>query len=70
MFSIWFGIFLVRISTKKAAKQEDSATSSDEIMEISHSGAFYKKSDGDKSSTHIANESVNRIFGASKASFR
>lgn len=61
------------MSTKQAAKQDDSATSSDEIMDSYRKSVDY---DGDKRSkvlhdtALVTNESVNRIFGASKASFR
>ncbi|CAO3635266.1 unnamed protein product [Mucor fragilis] len=82
MASILLGILWVRFSSKQKSKNEDSATSSDEQWDI-HDAAHQqsKKSDGNafqKSSlptTHTRGlnefpESINRIFGASKTSFR
>ncbi|RCI06311.1 hypothetical protein CU098_011430 [Rhizopus stolonifer] len=82
LFSIWVGFGLVRLTAKKKEKEmkcEDHAisTSSDEIFDSPATKAY----DGDKESkvlnefvirhstpTHL--ESVNRIYGANKTSFR
>ncbi|GAA5814660.1 hypothetical protein MFLAVUS_008159 [Mucor flavus] len=64
---IWFGVLLVNVSRKNARidMSESSATSSDDLIDAP------KKYDGDKKKVSDPSiESVNRIFGASKASFR
>lgn len=68
--SILFGILMVRFSSKKKSRNEDSVTSSDEQLDI-HDHQQSKKSDGDllKRSNEFP-DSINRIFGASKTSFR
>ncbi|KAI8647533.1 hypothetical protein BD408DRAFT_427540, partial [Parasitella parasitica] len=83
--SILLGILMVRFSSKQKSRNEDSATSSDEQLDVHDHGHHHhhhhqhfqlKKSDGDpltKPACKISNEfpeSINRIFGASKTSFR
>ncbi|CEP13489.1 hypothetical protein [Parasitella parasitica] len=73
--SILLGILMVRFSSKQKSRNEDSATSSDEQLDVHDH--HLKKSDGDllnkktsgKTSSEFP-ESINRIFGASKTSFR
>ncbi|KAI9336881.1 hypothetical protein BD770DRAFT_448642 [Pilaira anomala] len=68
---IWLGIMLVNLSRKsvRIEMNESSATSSDDLIDSPKE----KKHDGDRKkylSDPSSIESVNRIFGASKASFR
>ena len=73
---LWIGILLVNVGRKETTfdASESSATSSDEVMETPKGKRSFYVYDGDKMSkvmnatSHI--ESINRIFGASKTSFR
>ncbi|CAO0796583.1 unnamed protein product [Mucor circinelloides] len=74
MVSILLGILCVRFSSRQKNKNEDSATSSDEQLDIHDAHQFKKSDDSDvfkraKGSNEFP-ESINRIFGASKTSFR
>jgi hypothetical protein len=80
MSIIWFGILLVNVSIKKGQIEvnESSATSSADDIPIPDSPTREKRRpffayDGDKKSkicSSVNIESVNRIFGASRTSFR
>lgn len=75
---IWFGIVLVNVGRKKSQVElsESSTASSDDLSDSPKEKRPFFVYDGDKKSkvmnTYHINyiENVNRIFGASKTSFR
>jgi len=74
MVSILLGILCVRFSSRQKNKNEDSATSSDEQLDIHDAHQFKKSDESDVFKRAMGSnefpESINRIFGASKTSFR